>query len=63
MFVFTYFIWVSKYLSVYGAEAAIEQYKNQEKNAPAFCTLFLRILKIKQQKKLTTSLDLLSNIN
>ena len=36
MVVFTNFICVSKYLSVYGAEAATEPYKN----APAFSTLF-----------------------
>ena len=36
MIAFTNFICVSKYLSVYGAEAATEPYKN----APAFSTLF-----------------------
>ena len=40
MVVFTNFICVSKYLSVFRAEAAIEQMQKLRKKAPAFCTLF-----------------------
>ena len=35
-----FIICVSKYLSVYGPEVAIEPYKKLRKNAPAFCILF-----------------------
>ena len=40
MVAFTNFICISKYLSVYGAEAAIEQYKNSKKMHQRFPPCF-----------------------
>ena len=54
-------------IHLYIEQKQLSNHTKIKKNAPAFCSLFffsfLRILKTRQQERLTTSLDLLPNIN